>query len=151
MLDNHTTPEIWAKYRHLISLDNIPNQAVPNEVKMLHAGKDSMVHSGTSSIMTKDHGIPQESLQKLVHPYAFPLMADTLKNLPPAYIYTSALDPLQNDGILFANLLRRDGVKVVHHQNMDSLHGIFVFPKPPLGLEAGERLIMEIARFIKTV
>ncbi len=50
----------------------------------------------------------------------WPLLADDFKNTPPAYIITAGQDPLQDDGIQYANALEATGVnvKLKHYPSM---------------------------------
>jgi len=54
---------------------------------------------------------------------ASPLLAETLKGLPPAYVATCGHDPLRDEGIAYANRLRRDGVAVEHRHYAGQIHG----------------------------
>lgn len=57
------------------------------------------------------------------HPFASPLHADDLSNLPPAYVVVAEYDVLRDEGIAFAERLKAEGVDttLVHYPDMN--HG----------------------------
>lgn len=57
-------------------------------------------------------------------PYATPLKAQNLKNLPPAVVLTAEYDPLYNDGFDYAVRLRAAGVPVAYHCAARLIHGL---------------------------
>lgn len=58
-------------------------------------------------------------------PYVSPLDADDLSGLPPAHILTAEFDPLRDEGRLFAERLRADGVEAVYSEYPGMVHGFF--------------------------
>jgi acetyl esterase len=58
-----------------------------------------------------------------VSPYAAPLSAPDLSNLPPAMILTMEFDPLRDDGRYYANRLREAGCEVQLHDSPGLVHG----------------------------
>jgi acetyl esterase len=54
---------------------------------------------------------------------AFPLRADNIASLPPTLLVTAENDPLRDEGIAFAELLRQHGVPVDYHHVDDADHG----------------------------
>jgi len=56
-------------------------------------------------------------------PYATPLLADDLSNLPPAFVVTAEYDPLYNDGFDFAQKLKAAGVPVTYRSAARFIHG----------------------------
>ncbi len=51
-----------------------------------------------------------------------PLLAESHKDLPPAYIYTCQYDPVRDDGFLYARRLKESGVEVVHYNDPIGFH-----------------------------
>ena len=62
-------------------------------------------------------------------PYASPLLAEDLSNLPPALILSSEFDPLQMDGSRYADRLADAGVAVTFTLGEGQVHGSSQFTK----------------------
>jgi len=56
-------------------------------------------------------------------PYAAPLRADSLADLPPAFIQTNGLDPLRDEGIQYAQRLMAAGIDVELYSAPGNYHG----------------------------
>lgn len=69
----------------------------------------------------RDAYVPNEA--DWTNPYASPLEAENLRNLPPAYVMTAAFDPLLDEGKLFADALAQAGVPVVYRNMAGMIHG----------------------------
>ncbi|HEY1655447.1 MAG TPA: alpha/beta hydrolase [Candidatus Tumulicola sp.] len=59
------------------------------------------------------------------NPYAAPLLARTLRGLPPATIFTAQYDPVRDDGAEYARRLREDGVTVEYRCFDGLVHAAF--------------------------
>ncbi|HXT94619.1 MAG TPA: alpha/beta hydrolase [Trebonia sp.] len=62
-----------------------------------------------------------------VNPYASPLRAPSLADLPPAYVVTAEHDPLRDEGFAYADRLRAARVPVEHRHYGSEIHGFFSF------------------------
>ena len=77
--------------------------------------------------------------------YYSPVEAESFAELPPAYIETAEFDCLHDDGILYANLLRKAGIPVTLNETKGTMHGFDIAQKAPTTLAAmGQRI-----RFMK--
>jgi acetyl esterase len=82
----------------------------------------------------------------LENPYFRPMAAKSLENLPPTLVLTAELDPLRDEGEIFAKRLRDAGV-VSQLKRYDGLVHGFVLMQGFLP-EAREA-IHEVARFLR--
>jgi acetyl esterase len=83
------------------------------------------------------------------NPYASPLQAQSLENLPPATIATCGLDPLRDEGSAYAEQLRVAGVSVEHHNYDDCIHGIAQMLTGPMNLTRARELLGDVAGDIR--
>ncbi len=59
------------------------------------------------------------------NPYAVPMAAERFTDVAPAIVITAQYDPLLSDGQRYAELLKRDGVKVIYREYEVMIHGFF--------------------------
>lgn len=59
------------------------------------------------------------------NPYASPLEAKSLADLPPATILTAGFDPLRDQGLAYAEALEAEGVDVHYENYEEMIHGFF--------------------------
>jgi len=69
----------------------------------------------------RGHYLSDESAAR--DPRASPLLAEPLKNLPPAYVATSGFDPLRDEGERYARKLEAAGVPVTLRRHGGLIHG----------------------------
>ena len=59
------------------------------------------------------------------NPYAVPMAAERFTDVAPAIVITAQYDPLLSDGQRYAEILKRDGVKVIYREYEGMIHGFF--------------------------
>ena len=77
-----------------------------------------------------------------------PVEAGNFDDLPPAYIETAEFDCLHDDGILYAELLRKAGIDVTLNETKGTMHGFDIAIKAPTTLAAMEQRIAFMKRMI---
>ncbi|MFC7175638.1 alpha/beta hydrolase [Halosegnis marinus] len=78
-------------------------------------------------------------------PYAFPLVADSHADLPPATVVTAGFDPIRDEGIAYAEALEAAGVAVEHHHYPDMIHAFFSMLAEPAELDAAHDAVGKVA------
>ena len=71
--------------------------------------------------------------------YASPIKAESFECLPDAYIETAEFDCLHDDGILYAQKLRKSGGSVELYETKGTMHGFDIVQKAPTTKAAVER------------
>jgi acetyl esterase len=70
-----------------------------------------------------DQYVPDQSARD--NPYVSPLKAESLADLPPAYLMTAEFDPLRDEAEAYATLLKEAGVVVDFERYDGMIHGFF--------------------------
>jgi acetyl esterase len=95
------------------------------------AAEGSMVELGEGYVLTKTtmdwfiDAYMGSATDKLLHPWASPLLAETLDGLPPAMLLTCGLDPLRDQGRAYAGRLIEHGVRTIFREAAGQIHGCF--------------------------
>ncbi|EWT00864.1 lipase [Intrasporangium oryzae NRRL B-24470] len=92
-----------------------------------HAEAPVLTHSDMVAFLEHYLGEGPDALDPL-HPLVSPLYAAELGGLPPALVQTADLDPLRDEGAMYARALRAAGVEVVHTNYLRAPHGFLSFP-----------------------
>lgn len=78
--------------------------------------------------------------------YYSPVEAESLADLPTAYIETAEFDCLHDDGILYAQLLEKEGIGVELNETKGTMHGFDIVTKAPIAREAVQARIAFMKR-----
>lgn len=113
----------------------------------------SMIENATGYMLTTqamkwywDQYLGDES--DLTNPYFRPLLATDFSNLPPTLVLTAELDPLRDEGELFAKRLKDAGVTSQLKRYDGLVHGFVLMQG---FLPEAREAISEIAEFLKTM
>jgi len=77
---------------------------------------------------------------------ASPLLAKSLRGLPPALVITAGFDPLRDEGRAYADRLKAEGVAVDYHEYQDMVHGFITMGRV---LDAANTALAECAGALK--
>ena len=78
-------------------------------------------------------------------PTVSPVLADSLENLPPAFIVTGEYDPLCEQGEALATRYEQAGVNTTLTRYDGAIHGFATFPVP-----MREQVLQEVARWLES-
>lgn len=78
--------------------------------------------------------------------YASPMEAHSLENLPDTYVEVSEFDCLRDEGILFAEALRRNGINVELHKATGTFHGFEIAENSEIVNQSVEKRITALKR-----
>ena len=77
---------------------------------------------------------------------ASPLLARSLKGLPPAYVLTAGFDPLVDEGREYAERMQKEGVPVEYRNYPDMVHGFITMGRV---LDTANAALADCARALK--
>ncbi|MGZ5852799.1 MAG: alpha/beta hydrolase fold domain-containing protein, partial [Xanthobacteraceae bacterium] len=77
---------------------------------------------------------------------ASPILAKDISKLPPAFIAVAGCDPLHDEGVAFAELLKRNGVAVTLRKFPGQMHG---FASMSGFLRAADQVISDVGTALK--
>ena len=126
-----------ATLKDALSHDNIPDRFK----------EDGYVAPGITDL--GDEGLYKTLKASLFNPSCAPLMRDSLRGLPEAYVATCTYDILRDDGIQYVRKLKADDVKVTWMHYDDGVHCMAQFSADgPFSLDAGFKCRKEVFAFI---
>ncbi len=91
------------------------------------------------------HYLGPDHVGEISH-YAAPARAKDLAGLPPAYVSTMELDPLRDEGILYALRLLQAGVPVELHSYPGTFHGSALMPSAQVSQRNAKEVIEALRR-----
>ena len=106
--------------------------------------EDGMVLSNADMVWFWGHYLKNQSDGD--SPYASPLRARDLKNLPPAHIITASHDPLRDEGEAYAEALKKSGNQVKVKRYAGVIHGFFSLQA---AIDQGKTATRELAAELK--
>lgn len=95
--------------------------------------------------------IPLEMTTKMTDPNVCPLMADeeTLSKVPMAFVMTAGYDIIRDDGIMYAERLKRAGISTYFVNHPLTFHNVLFFLEGPLQLQIAKQAFQDIVSYIK--
>ncbi|MDP1795862.1 MAG: alpha/beta hydrolase [Planctomycetaceae bacterium] len=91
-----------------------------------------------------DHYCPELARRK--EPYASPIYAASLQDLPPAFIFTAEFDPLRDEGEAYAAALKSAGVPVICKRFDGMIHA---FLRRVTTFDAAREALQDVAQILQ--
>ena len=135
LANNHTSVEMKKQYNKYIGIRQIPKRFIPRDyiLRVKNFGDEKL-----SKIFKK----------KLLDPYLAPLLAESLENLPHAYILTAEFDTIRDDGLLYKKRLEESNVKVTWDHYEDGWHGMITMFEGPAPSKVAKRAFRSMVYFL---
>jgi len=112
---------------------------------------DSITRNGVGYLLTKKsmeyfrgHYLPDP--KDWTDWRASPLLAKSLKGLPPAYVITAGFDPLVDEGKEYAERMQKEGVAVEYKNHPDMVHGFITMGRV---IDTANTALADCARALK--
>jgi acetyl esterase/lipase len=83
--------------------------------------------------------------------YASPMEATSLEYLPDSYVEVSEFDCLRDEGINFAEALRKSGIQVELHKTIGTVHGFDIAEKSEIVKESVARRIIALQKAFHSI
>ena len=152
----YVTPEFREKYGKFVDWQKISKNYIDNDYKPPVYSKSREDHMST---LNKFGFTDPEEISRVVSkfesglsdPLNFPLMAEDLSNLPPAYVQASEYDTLRDDALLYARRLKESGNKVVLDYQKHGWHGNIFFAETLFTTTTAVDVQRNITRFIRNI
>ncbi|MBP3646714.1 MAG: alpha/beta hydrolase [Clostridia bacterium] len=103
-----------------------------------------------SSLSKKVGPIINPNPESIPLAYRSPVEADSHAGLPPAYIEVAEFDCLHDDGVLYAELLRKNGIEAELHESKGTMHGFDTVFNAPTSQAMIARRVAYIRRMFET-
>ena len=103
-----------------------------------------------SSLSKKVTPIINPNPESIPLAYRSPVEADIHAGLPPAYIEVAEFDCLHDDGVLYAELLMKNGIEAELHESKGTMHGFDTVFNAPTSQAMIARRVAYIRRMFET-
>ena len=142
LANKHTSVELKkSKYASYVS----PKWYMPEYIRTDSLRRmDKPTTFGDSKLSSKYEDI-------LLDPSFAPLMADDkdLAGLPLTYVLTAGYDVLRDDGLIYAQRLKKAGVNVQLAHYPEGFHGMIFFFDGPIAFDVGKRAMSDLVTFLQ--
>jgi acetyl esterase len=131
--------------------------AVPACQVLIYPAVDFSLETDSHRELADGHVIPRDRVVWYMEQYlrdeadksdlrASPLRAQSLAGQPPAMIVTAGFDPLRDEGLAYAESLRKAGVDVVYREYPGQIHAFVSLTK---AIPQGMACTLEIAAYLR--
>ena len=144
MRNQHISPVTIAQFHSFLDMENLYN-----DLNLTTGSLNNELYHTSQNFGPVDEELAELMKPLITNPDNFPLMAESVANLPPALVMTMGLDPLCDEGLLYLRRLQRAGVKTEHYHDDICWHGAMKFDGGRLKFECGDRLVLRIIKYIQ--